>query len=186
MVEPLVIPMIMLEQGTKAVNYKAKLKDIKVFGLSEYKFQTINVQLDKLLLTGKVDFNRVHLVSDYDIKGRALVLPVEGNGIFKANLTQVMADIIVQCSLVKRKGMEYLDIKDVSVKLNVGGAMANFGNLFNGDPTLSQTTNAFLNENAKDIIDEIKPAVEAVVGMLIDDILSKFFKTTPYDKLFIP
>lgn len=35
-IEPLVVPMVMLEQGTQAVNYKAKLKNIKVYGLSNY------------------------------------------------------------------------------------------------------------------------------------------------------
>lgn len=40
-IEPLVIPMIMLQQGTSAVNYKADLKDIKVFGLSDYQFKNV-------------------------------------------------------------------------------------------------------------------------------------------------
>jgi len=39
-VEPLEIPMVKLEQGTGAVNYKATLTNIKIFGLSNYHFQT--------------------------------------------------------------------------------------------------------------------------------------------------
>lgn len=35
-IEPLVVPMVMLEQGTQTVNYKAKLKNLKVYGLSTY------------------------------------------------------------------------------------------------------------------------------------------------------
>lgn len=62
--------------------------------------------------------------------------------------------------------------------------MANFANLFNGDATLSQTTNSFLNENAKDLLEEVKPAIEAVAGMLIDDIANKIFRSLPFEKLF--
>lgn len=38
-VEPLEIPMVKLEQGTSAVNYKATLTNIKIYGLSNYRFQ---------------------------------------------------------------------------------------------------------------------------------------------------
>lgn len=51
---------------------------------------------------------------------------------------------------------------------------------------LGRITNDFVNENAKDLIDEIKPAVEAVVSMLIEDIGNKVLKTTPYTALFLP
>lgn len=61
--------------------------------------------------------------------------------LFTADVT---ADVVVQCNLVKRKGVEFLSIKDVKVKVDVGGAMANFGNLFNGDPTLSKLPHNFL------------------------------------------
>lgn len=40
-IEPLSIPMVMLQQGTSAVNYKADLKDIKVYGLRNYQFKNI-------------------------------------------------------------------------------------------------------------------------------------------------
>lgn len=84
-----------------------------------------------------------------------------------------------------KKGKEYLQTKDARVQLNIGGATVHFGNLFNGDPVLSKTTNDFFNQNAKDILNEIKPAIEAVVTMLIDDILNKVFRSTTYDKLFV-
>lgn len=32
--------------------------------------------------------NMIRLISDYNIKGRALVVPIEGNGIFMANLSK--------------------------------------------------------------------------------------------------
>lgn len=37
-IEPLEIPMVKLEQGTPAVNYKATLTNIRIYGLSKYKF----------------------------------------------------------------------------------------------------------------------------------------------------
>lgn len=48
---------------------------------------------------------------------------------------------------------------------------------------LGRATNDFLNQNSKDIIDEVMPAIEQVTSTLIDDICNKAFKLTPFDKL---
>lgn len=37
-VEPLNIPEIKLEQGTRALNFKAVLKNVKIHGMTSYKF----------------------------------------------------------------------------------------------------------------------------------------------------
>lgn len=50
----------------------------------------------------------------------------------------VKADAHMKGKLFKRKGLEYVEVKDTAVKLTVKGAFAHFGNLFNGDPTLSE------------------------------------------------
>lgn len=50
----------------------------------------------------------------------------------------VKANIAVEGYLTKRKGEDYLDIRDVKVQLTIGNAKANFENLFNGDRTLGK------------------------------------------------
>lgn len=49
-----------------------------------------------------------------------------------------------------------------------------------------KVTNQFVNQNANDLIEEIKPAVEAVVSMLVEDIGNKILLATPYKYLFLP
>lgn len=116
----------------------------------------------------------------------------------------VKADAHMKGKLIKKKGQEYVEIKDTVVKLTVKAAKAHFGNLFNGDPTLSKysretvfgsshkltfcnstgkATNDFLNQNSKDIIDEVMPAIEQVTSTLLDDICNKAFRVTPWDRL---
>lgn len=50
----------------------------------------------------------------------------------------VTADAHMKGKLVKKKGQEYIEVKDTIVKLTVKSAKAHFGNLFNGDATLSK------------------------------------------------
>lgn len=54
-----------------------------------------------------------------------------------------MADAHMKGKLIKKKGQEYVEIKDTVVKLTVKAAKAHFGNLFNGDPTLSTCIHEF-------------------------------------------
>ncbi|XP_026280272.1 protein takeout-like [Frankliniella occidentalis] len=182
-VSPLNIPMVKLEQGTGAVNYKLKLTNLKIYGLGEYKFQQVRFIEKDLKIDGNVDIPDLYLESDYVIDGRALVVPIRGEGIFTANLTNTKASVDIQLNLVKRKNGEYIRPTETRVSLTIGGAKAHFGNLFNGDPILSRTTNTFLNENTKDILEEVKPAVEAVAAMIVEDVASNVVRVVPYNRL---
>jgi len=182
-IEPLIIPAITLEQGTQAINYKAVLTNLKIYGLSRYVIDDLTVNLENQKLDIKLTFPVLYLESDYDIKGRALVVPIQGKGLFTANLTVVKADAHLKGRLYKKKNHEYVEVKDPVVKLKVRNAKTHFGNLFNGDSTLSGATNDFLNNNSNDIIDEVMPAIEQVTSALIEDICNKAFKATPFDML---
>ncbi|XKL60771.1 hypothetical protein PGB90_007828 [Kerria lacca] len=182
-IEPLLIPKISLQQGTQAINYKATLTNLKLYGLSNYKVEDSAINMDAKKLDAKIIIPVLYLESDYDISGRALVVPIQGTGLFTANLTDVRADARMKGKIIKKKGQEYVEVKDTIVKLTVKTAKAHFGNLFNGDATLSKATNDFLNQNSKDIIDEVMPAIEEVTSTLLDDICNKAFRATPWDKL---
>lgn len=48
----------------------------------------------------------------------------------------------------------------------------------------AEATNKFINENSNDIVEEVKPAIEMVASMLLDDIANKVFKNIPVSKVF--
>ncbi|XP_071439891.1 protein takeout-like [Hetaerina americana] len=183
--DPLNIPEIVLEQGTQAINYKCVLTNVKLHGLSDYKFSALDAGIDdKKFITGKVRFPVLYVESDYEIDGKFLLVPIKGKGLYKGNFTNVIADIDISAELVDRKGKQYLNVHDAKVKLDVGKSVGHFDNLFNGDSTLAQATNRFLNENSKDLQDETLPAVVEVVQALVKQILNKVFEALPYDELF--
>lgn len=40
------------------------------------------------MAAARVEVPNIQLISDYKIKGRALVVPIQGDGIFRANLSE--------------------------------------------------------------------------------------------------
>lgn len=61
----------------------------------------------------------------------------------------------------------------------------NFENLYNGDQTLSQSTNTFLNENWMDIFTELKPVLTKAIAGIYKAIAEPIFNKFPYEELFL-
>lgn len=58
-------------------------------------------------------------------------------------------------------------------------------NLYNGDKTLSDGTNLFLNENWQDILNELKPALKRAMAQIIKGVINPIFTKFPYNDLFL-
>lgn len=59
-----------------------------------------------------------------------------------------------------------------------------FGNLYNGDRTLGETTNAFLNENWQEIFGELKGSIFEAFTLISQTLLDNVFGKVPYRELF--
>lgn len=51
------------------------------------------------MAAARVDIPAIELVSDYKIKGRALIVPIEGNGLLRANLCEYSSLMVVSLLL---------------------------------------------------------------------------------------
>lgn len=61
----------------------------------------------------------------------------------------------------------------------------NFANLFNGDRVLGETTNRFLNENWKDIFNEIKGSIFDAFSLITQSMLNSMWSHHDYKRLFL-
>lgn len=59
-----------------------------------------------------------------------------------------------------------------------------FENLFNGDRTLGEQMNTFLNENWKEILDLIRDSISKGLSSIAKSTLKKVFNQVPYKDLF--
>lgn len=59
-----------------------------------------------------------------------------------------------------------------------------FENLYKGDKALGDSTNLFLNENWKDIFNEIKGSIFDAFTLIAQGALTNVFNKVPYKELF--
>lgn len=77
----------------------------------------------------------------------------------------------------------YIDIQDFDLQIVDPKKMIfKVDNLFNGDKALGDNMNLFLNENWKEIFDEVNESLNKAYRGVVENIVKSVFSKYPYDK----
>lgn len=79
--EPLLVTSAVLDSG----NFLAAFENVYVYGLTKFRLRELNFDYERNQGTLAVDFDQVDGTGDYRVKGRVLILDVNGSG--KSNIT---------------------------------------------------------------------------------------------------
>lgn len=187
--EPFLIDkMEISQQADSPVNLEMVYTNIQMYGITGNKIQSIK-GFDKDPLKSKVEismFNeQFNFISDYDLNGRVLVLPVQGKG--RCNLTFEGIDSTIKFTpkVVSKNGKDYLQIKKMVFHIKPSNLIMHFDNLFNGDKALTKTINEFLNQNWREIFDELRVVLDKSFGQVMQSIIDSVFIKIPYSELFL-
>jgi len=128
---------------------------------------------------------KINIVGDYKVDGRVLVLPIQGEG--KANLAFDNANLVIKYKpkLVEKKGKTFIQTERFQLEFETSRLHIHLENLFKGDKTLGDNMNQFLNENWRDIFNELKPAVTYAVEEILKGIINRIFFKIPYDDIYL-
>ncbi|CAH2009024.1 unnamed protein product [Acanthoscelides obtectus] len=184
--EPLLIPEVVIDQGTGAVSLKSVYKDIKVYGPTQFMIKQVVVDFDKDRMKIKIFLPHLRVECKYLIDGRILMMPISGNGMSNANYSDIDATAIVRAERVKKDGDIYYNIKDFFVDFTIGHASIQLDDLFNGDEDLGRAMNSFLNENWKQVANEVKPVLEDNLAIIFKKFANKIFHKYPIKVLLPP
>lgn len=102
------------------------------------------------------------------------------------NAENVDIKIKFQPKIIERDGSRFLNIPVNKFKLafDTQRLYVNLANLFNGNKELSDTTNAFLNENWQIIFQELKPAIRQTFMDILTTLINSILDKLPYDEMF--
>lgn len=85
---------------------------------------------------------------------------------------------------VEKKNKKYLRVENTKLTFTISKLIFNLGNLYNGDKLLGDGTNLFLNENWRDVFNEINKSVFDAFSQIVENVLNNIFQKVPYDELF--
>ncbi|CAH0553014.1 unnamed protein product [Brassicogethes aeneus] len=171
---------------TEAGFMKIKLYKPELHGATKTELKEVYYDPKTKRMGLSVLFNEESLVGNYDISGKILILPIEGNG--DLNITVYNAIFTYEFDLIKemKNGVEYAGLKNDKLDMNLDKIYINLDNLFNGDKLLGDNINKFLNENWKDALNEAGAPIIEVLKSICFNVLSTLFLKVPFNELFLP
>uniref|UniRef100_A0A6P7H7H9 Protein takeout-like n=1 Tax=Diabrotica virgifera virgifera TaxID=50390 RepID=A0A6P7H7H9_DIAVI len=164
-INPLEIPFAQMDLGEKS---KASMKDIKLYGLPAFIIKDLKIDLDKDYIEIKVDIPHILAEGEYTVKGKLLILTLDGSGPGQINITNLEVSLIGHGERQIRHGKTFFKIKATDVTTKIGKVNLNFHNLFKDNPELTENANKILNENQEVLVESFAPVVvEVVKGFIL-------------------
>ncbi|XP_076683078.1 protein takeout [Andrena cerasifolii] len=178
-IEPLVIPELRMENGHGAVRIRALFSNITVIGAGNYSITKTRLDLTSYRLDLHLAFPKIELQGRYEVAGNVLLFPIQSQGDFWALFGDVLAIARVQGVEEIRNGVRYLKVSRMLVDFSLGRARLRVVDQINGDNVIGQAMNQFLNQHAKEIIEEMRPAASESIAKHFKDFLGKALNKVP-------
>ncbi|XP_054726279.1 protein takeout-like [Anastrepha obliqua] len=187
-VEPFLIKRFDISDGrTGSLNLKLNFRDVNVEGLSGVQVdRTVGFERDPA--TSKFEFYgllpKIILRGKYVADGRILILPIRGDGDADILLQNSKFSIKFKPALHPKDGKTYLSVDKLKVLVEPEKMSIKMTNLFNGDPALGGNLNEFLNQNWRDVWNELQPSIHVAIAEVIKSVLQTLFKRFAYEDLY--
>ncbi|XP_076763077.1 protein takeout [Xylocopa sonorina] len=185
--EPLRLEEIEIDQTSGPIYIHATYSNVSVSGATNFIPKTIRFDLEKNRIRMKVYVPRLEMVSNYNLAGKIVMLPITGNGIAHGNFTDIDAIVSLQLERYQDElGLIHQRVGDIFVDFDIGHVTVHLDNLFDGDETLAAAMNLFLNDNWSTVIAEVRPELEETIAVLIRNFTNTIFSIFPEDVLLPP
>ncbi|XP_016952629.1 protein takeout [Drosophila biarmipes] len=181
--EPLIVPQVKMDQDSGAIYLHSVYRNVKVTGISKHTVNELRLEPSKLKFIVSLTFPKLHLESDYSIKGKIMMMPLLGDGHCKVDLVNITMRTELIGQEYKKNGANYLKINNVKVKYELSDVHIHLDNLFNGDKALGDRMNEFLNENWKALAEEVRPLMTKALVDILRASVDKLFASFSYDDL---
>ncbi|KAG5898694.1 hypothetical protein JTB14_030644 [Gonioctena quinquepunctata] len=179
--DPLLITKATLETGD---SFSAEFENIQIYHADEFKLQKLDFNLEPFKLDMTILFPKLRILSTYTVKGKILVLQLNGSGPADGNYTNVVGMYSGEGTHFTKNGKDHIKLQHNNVSLDIGKAHLYFDRIFGDNVELNLQTNKIINENIESLISELSPVVSKIVGEFISGITSRLFDKYSFDELF--
>ncbi|XP_041974370.1 uncharacterized protein LOC121729807 isoform X2 [Aricia agestis] len=185
-VEPLLIDRLVMENAAGPVRVTAAFNNITVVGPSNYTVTKIRSDLKKLRIDMGLVLPRIEATGQYSVTGQVLLFPVRSQGDFWASFTDVVAIVKIFGVEIEKQGVPYMSAERMQVDFKLKGSRFRVRDTVNHGSVIGEAMNQFLNTNAAEIIDEMRPAASAAIAKHFRVFLNSAFENIPINEWLKP
>lgn len=175
----------------------------KTIPLFRFKINSFNLTTEHVHVDAFVP--HLYITGNYILKGKILSLPIGGEG--KANVTFGKLLVMETCEnnkiialylgpgeytydfdwkSIQKNGVEYIEIVNPVVKFDLETAHFQFDNLFNGDKTLGDQMNKFINENWSEVMKEVGGGIAKTLSTILTSLVKGYIEAVPFNEVVLP
>jgi len=85
----------------------------------------------------------------------------------------------------KGEHQTFAEVVDIKVEVTPQHVSYHLENLFNGQKDLSENMHALINENWRDIFNELKPGIGEAFGLIAKSVVDRIFGKLSLEQLFV-
>ncbi|KAJ3618150.1 hypothetical protein MTP99_006176 [Tenebrio molitor] len=181
---PFVLTELIIGAGTGAVAVEQKFHNCTLDGFHHFHFDKFEFDFEKKTLEILGYCPEVTKKCRYELDGKVMLMPVKGKG----DSTIVLKNLGVAASLnfeeIKKGGKTFMKMVSCRVMMEPEMVSYNFGNLFNGDKQLGDNLNRMLNENWKEVLDDVKKDYNNIFEKILLLLCGNFFSKVSMEEAF--
>jgi len=179
--EPLSLDNIKMDRGQE---FKAQFTDLLVTGPSTFNIEKMKVNLEVPTFDFIINIPKLEFVGKYSLKIRILVLNIQGQGDMNGSFENSRARVKMRATKYQKNGQTYMKFERFNLKIQIGKNKLHLKNLFNGDPSLGQIGNQFINENSELFLNEIIPGLEKNLAEIFTKTANDIVANASFDEMF--
>ncbi|XP_053672331.1 uncharacterized protein LOC128722676 [Anopheles nili] len=181
--DPLRIESIQVSRGSGGLTLSGGFKKLSIKGPSNTTVRRAFLDFDKQALSFELEIPKLRIDASYNLKGNVLLLPLVGDGDVTMTLKNVKTTVVTKFS-VRPLPEDAIFIEEMKVTFHVGGMRIHLDNLFQGNQVLGASLNLFLNQNANEVIAELRSDLEHGLADIFTGLWNELFNKLPL-KLWI-
>ncbi|XP_058062405.1 uncharacterized protein LOC131212527 [Anopheles bellator] len=176
--DPLRIESIQVSRGSGGLTLSGGFKKLSIKGPSNTTVRRASLDFDKKVLSFDLEIPKLRIDAVYNLKGNVLLLPLVGDGDVTMTLKNVKTAVVTKFS-VRPLPEDAIFIDEMKVTFLVGGMRIHLDNLFQGNQVLGASLNLFLNQNANEVIAELRSDLEYGLADIFTGLWNELFNKLP-------
>ncbi|XP_019867003.1 uncharacterized protein LOC109595994 [Aethina tumida] len=185
-VEPFLMDELSLSLTTGPNGYKVSLKDIDIYGASNFTVQKIKLSEDGKPFEAKINIPLLSINSRYTSSGVLIILPASGNGTFNGQFDDLSAYVKGKVSVHTKDNLEYLHVDALNVDVTVRNARMAVKNIYKNNKILTQAINLFLRDNGMEVFKVMLPQLRKKLSGLFMSISNQLLTHVPLHTFYVP
>ncbi|CAH1994655.1 unnamed protein product [Acanthoscelides obtectus] len=185
-VEPFKMEELTLSLTTGPNGYRVSLKDIDVFGASNFTVRKMRLSDENRPFESVINIPVLRINSRYESSGVLIILPASGNGTFNGQLEGVEATVRGRTSIKEKESLKYLHVDALHVDLVVRNIRLLVKNVYKNNAILTQAINLFLRENGMEVFKVMLPQLRKKLAVLFMSIANSLLSHVPLEAFYLP